>query len=202
MTALLESGLTPISIEHLLAAMEGWAQVPARPIVLSFDDGWLIQRQEALPVLLELRLPAVFFVMPGFDRFGQGHFSLEDIRAVRAAGFTVASHTLNHAQLPELMESNLGAAQAEVVESRAVLEREIDGVDFFAYPGGRFDTAAQALVRDAGYRLALSTVPGIVHTGARRFELRRVAVQAWWPIARVRAAIRAAALVDGVDSPV
>ena len=114
----------------------------------------------------------------------------------------VASHTLNHAQLPELIESNLGAAQAEVVESRAILEREIDGVDFIAYPGGRFDPAAQALVHDAGYRLAVSTVPGIVHTSARRFELRRVAVQAWWPVARVRDAIRAAALVDGVDSPV
>ena len=202
MIALLEAGLTPISIEHLLAAIEGWAELPARPFVLSFDDGWLIQRQEALPVLLELRLPAVFFVMPGFDRFGQGHFSLEDVRAVRAAGFTVASHTLNHAQLPDLIESNLGAAEAEVVESRAILEREIDGVDFFAYPSGRFDTAAQTLVHGAGYRLALSTVPGIVHTSARRFELRRVAVQAWWPVARVRDAIRAAALVDGVDSPV
>ena len=199
---LLDTGLTPVSFERLVAAVEGWADLPDRAFVVSFDDGWLDQLDGALPVLEALRVPAIFFVLPGFDRHGQGHMTLADIQAVRAAGITVGSHTLNHADLPTLYATNLGAAQAEVVESRERLEDEVDGVDFFAYPLGRFDPEVKTLVTAVGYRAAVSTVPGIVHNRSRLFELRRVGVQAWWPLQEVLGEIRQAALIDGVDSPV
>ncbi len=199
---LMDAGLSPVSFEHLVAAIEGWAELPDRPFVVSFDDGWLDQVDGALPVLQDLRVPAVFFVLPGFDRYGQGHMTLADIQSVRAAGVTVGSHTFNHADLPPLYRSNLGAAQAEVVESRQWLEDEVDGVDYFAYPLGRFDPDVKALVAAAEYRAAVSTVPGILHNLERLFELRRVGVEAWWSLADVMQKIRQAAAVDGVPSPV
>ncbi len=199
---LLDAGLTPVSFEHLVAAIEGWAELPDKAFVVSFDDGWLDQIDGALPVLQDLRVPAVFFVLPGFDRHGQGHMTLADIQAVRAAGVTVGSHTINHADLPPLYRTNLGAAQAEVVESRQWLEADVDGVDYFAYPLGRFDADVRALVAAAEYRAAVTTVPGIVHNRDRLFELRRVGVETWWPLADVVQKIRQAAAVDGVPSPV
>ena len=199
---LLDTGLTPVSFERLVAAIEGWADLPDRAFVVSFDDGWLDQIDGALPVLEALRIPSIFFVLPGFDRHGQGHMPLPDIQAVRAAGATVGSHTLNHADLPVLYRANLGAAQAEVVESREQLEAEVDGVDYFAYPLGRFDPDVKTLVAAAGYRAAVTTVPGVVHNTSRLFELRRVGVQAWWPVDDVLHQIRQAALTDGVDPPV
>ena len=199
---LLDAGLTPVSFEHLVAAIEGWADLPDKAFVVSFDDGWLDQIDGALPVLEALRVPAVFFVLPGFDRHGQGHMALADIQAVRAAGVTVGSHTINHADLPRLYRSNLGAAQAEVVESRQWLERDVDGVDYFAYPLGRFDPDIKALASAAGYRAAVSTVPGLVHNMARLLELRRVGVETWWPLADVVQRIREAAQFDGVPSPI
>ncbi len=198
---LMDAGLTPVSFEHLVAAVEGWADLPDKAFVVSFDDGWLDQLDGALPVLQELRVPAVFFVLPGFDRYGQGHMTLADIQAVRAAGVTVGSHTINHADLPRLYRSNLGAAQAEVVESRQWLEAEVDGVDYFAYPLGRFDSDVIALVAAADYRAAVTTVPGIVHIRDRLLELRRVGVETWWPLEDVALRIREAARADGVDSP-
>ena len=199
---LLDAGLTPVSFEHLVAAIEGWAELPDKAFVVSFDDGWLDQIDGALPVLQDLRVPAVFFVLPGFDRYGQGHMTLADIQSVRAAGVTVGSHTINHADLPPLYRTNLGAAQAEVVESRQWLEADVDGVDYFAYPLGRFDPDVTALVAAAEYRAAVTTVPGIVHNIDRLFELRRVGVETWWPLADVVQKIRQAAEVDGVPSPV
>ncbi len=199
---LIADGFEPISLDHLVAAVEGWATAPPRPVVIAFDDGWRDQLDGAVPVLIAMRVPATFFVLPGFDRFEQGHMTESDFEQIRASGFTVASHTLNHAQLPELIASNIGAARAEVVESRDVLEDRVDGVDYFAYPNGRFDDAATELVRAAGYRAAVTTVNGIVHTRDRLFELRRVRLQAWWPYADVRTAIRSAAAADGVESPV
>ena len=199
--ALLDAGLKPISLDHLVAALEGWAELPERPVLFTFDDGWTVQIERALPVLVERRVPATFFVMPGFDRFGRDHMSLDQIRQVRAAGMTVASHTLDHANIPHLIATNLGAAQAETVLSRAELEREVDGVDFFAYPNGLFDDASEQLVRDSGYRAAVGTRAGIAHRPDELYRLRRVGVQAWWSFEAVREAIRAAARASGVDSP-
>lgn len=202
LTALLDEGLEPVSFDHLVAAIEGWASLPPRAFVLTFDDGWLGQYYDALPVLLELRVPATFFVLPGFDRHGQGHMTIDQMRDVRAAGMTVGSHTLNHARLPSLIRRNLGAAQAEVVLSRGDLERDVDGVDYFAYPNGLYDDDVIQLVRDSGYRAAVTTVSGMVHSLARRFELRRVAADAWGSLAATRRAIRQAAANDGVESPI
>ncbi len=199
---LLARGLVPVSFEQLVAAVEGWADVPAKAFVLSFDDGWLIQLDEAVRILEELRIPSVFFVMPGFHRHQQGHMSIDDLRALRRSGATVASHTLNHADLTALVRENLGAAQAEVIESREQIESSVDGVDFLAYPLGLFDEDSARLVKDAGYRAAVTTQLGIVHRQDRLFEMRRISVQAWWPAEEVVRAIRLAARVDRVQSPV
>jgi len=199
---LMDAGLTPVSFERLVAAIEGWAEVPDGAFVVSFDDGWLDQLDGALPVLEALRVPAVFFVLPGFDRHGQGHMTLADIQAVRAAGVTVGSHTITHADLPPRYRTNLGAAQADVVESRQRLEADVDGVDYFAYPLGRFDPDVIALVAAAEYRAAVTTVPGIVHNMDRLLELRRIGVETWWPLADVVQRIREAAQFDGVPSPI
>ena len=202
LSPLLDEGLTPVSFDHLVAAIEGWATLPPRAFVVTFDDGWVGQADEALPVLVDLRVPATFFVLPGFERHGQGHMTLEQFRGLRAAGMTVGSHTLNHARLPTLIKQNLGAAQAEVVLSRDELEREVDGVDYFAYPNGLYDEAVVQLVRDSGYRAAVTTVSGVLHSLDRRFELRRVGTNAWASLAETRRAIRRAAAIEGVASPI
>ncbi|MBM4436502.1 MAG: polysaccharide deacetylase family protein [Actinobacteria bacterium] len=196
--ALLQSGFTPVTLDHLVAAVEGWAFLPARPFVVTFDDGWAVQLDGALPVLVELGVPGTFFVMPGFNRYGQGHMTIDDFRVLRTAGMTVASHTVNHADLPALLRENRGAAEAEVIEARLILEREIDGVDYFAYPSGFFNDAVVEVVRAGAYRAAVSTIPGVLHTRDRLMTLRRVAVQAWWSAAQVRDAMQRAAGADGV----
>ncbi len=199
---LVADGFEPISLDHLVAAVQGWAIAPSRPVVITFDDGWRVQLDDAVPILIEQRAPATFFVLPEFDRFEQGHLTVSEFGQIRAHGVTIASHTLNHAMLPQLIERDVGAARAEVVQSRDLLEDRVDGVDYFAYPNGQFDDASIALVREAGYRAAVTTVNGLVHTRDRLFTLRRVRVQAWWPYADVRAAIRSAAAADDAESPV
>jgi peptidoglycan/xylan/chitin deacetylase (PgdA/CDA1 family) len=88
------------------------------------------------------------------------------------------------------------------VESREQIEDEVDGVDYFAYPLGLFDADVKSLVAAAGYRAAVTTVPGVVHNTSRLLEMRRVGVQAWWPVTDVVQKIRQAAGIDGVPSPV
>lgn len=170
---LLDVGYEPIPLARLIRALDGQASLPDKSIILTFDDGLESQLQLALPVLSKYRIPASFFVMPGFNTKEPGHLDLEDFRILARAGMNVQSHSLNHADLPRLIVHDVGAARAETVESKAALH-ELGGGDFFAYPYGAVDSATEQLIRDSGYLGALSTDVGRIHFPDERFHLKRI----------------------------
>ena len=170
---LLDGGYEPIPLARLIRALAGQASLPDKSIIFTFDDGLESQLHLALPVLIKYRVPASFFVMPSFHTKEPGHLDLEAFRILADAGMSVQSHSLNHADLPRLIVQDLGAARAETVESKAAL-RELGGGDFFAYPYGAVDDAAEQLIRDSGYLAALSTDLGRVHFPDEIFHLKRV----------------------------
>ena len=120
---LIQAGYTPVPLARLVRSLTCCATLPENPIVFTFDDGWESQLTEALPVLVKHRIPATFFVLPGFDDKQPNHMSLDDFRTLVDAGMSVQSHTINHAELPPLLRINRGAAEAEVVESKQILEQ-------------------------------------------------------------------------------
>jgi peptidoglycan/xylan/chitin deacetylase (PgdA/CDA1 family) len=65
-------------------------------------------------------------------------------------------------------------------------------VDGFAYPAGRYDAAAEAAVRAAGYRAAVTTEPGLAHMDADRAALPRVRVNGTDSAANVLDAVHSA----------
>ncbi|MDP3899895.1 MAG: polysaccharide deacetylase family protein [bacterium] len=52
-----------ISLSKLIAYLKGEADVPSNSCVISFDDGYIDHYQNVFPILKELGLPAVFFIM-------------------------------------------------------------------------------------------------------------------------------------------
>ena len=88
---------------------------------------------------------------------------------------TIGAHTLNHPTLARLSEAE---ARIEIGESRAWLEQALHRpVTTFAYPYGLptqdYSAAAVGVVRDLGFRLAFSTVPGFATASASVLELPR-----------------------------
>lgn len=192
LAGLLGEGYSVVPYERLVRALRGAADLPARPLVITFDDGRASQLQNAAPVLLRMRLPATFFVLPGFDRLEPGHMSADEFVRLRDWGFSVQSHTLNHADVPGLLRSNRGAAEAEVVQSRDAL-LPIGGGDHFSYPFGGFDQAAADLVRAAGYLSAVSTRFARVHFPGDLYRLARIQANPLATHAQVSADLGAAA---------
>ncbi len=171
---LVGEGFKVVPYERLVRALRGMADLPEHPLVITFDDGRTSQLHNAAPVLLRLRLPATFFVLPGFDQREPGHLSRDAFARLRNWGFSVQSHTLNHADIPNLLRSNRGAAEAEVVHSREAL-LPIGGGDHFSYPFGGYDQATADLVRAAGYQSAVSTRFERVHFPDDLYRLARIA---------------------------
>jgi peptidoglycan/xylan/chitin deacetylase (PgdA/CDA1 family) len=82
----------------------------------------------------------------------------EMVREMRRGGLiTIGSHTQTHALLTRESPARV---QEETAASRRTLEQALgERIDHFAYPGGRFDEAAVAAVRAAGYRFAYTICP-------------------------------------------
>jgi peptidoglycan/xylan/chitin deacetylase (PgdA/CDA1 family) len=193
LVALLASGYHPTSLASVDAAMSGAADPPPGCLVLTFDDALYSQYLNALPVLSDLGLPAVFFVLPAFGDGVHRYMGAAELQALSAAGHEVEAHTCNHPNLPLLARLNLNAFLAEVQDCKRQLEAIVGlPVNYLAYPFGASDATVLDAVAHAGYRAAFTTRAAAVLSASAPFSLPRIRYDpAEAPLAIVRR-IRAA----------
>ncbi|MFN0071220.1 MAG: polysaccharide deacetylase family protein [Chloroflexota bacterium] len=173
--ALMRAGYQPTTMTAVLDALDGEAPAPPGCVVLSFDDGLRSQHRNAIPVLARWAVSGTFFVMPAFRDGVHAYMSGDEIKDILAAGLEIGSHTLNHASLPALRRSNLGAFFSEIVVSKRQIEDLVgQPINLFAYPNGAVDAPTAADIAAAGYRGAASTVPGGWQSSSLRYYLRRL----------------------------
>jgi peptidoglycan/xylan/chitin deacetylase (PgdA/CDA1 family) len=169
-------GRTPITIAQLGAMIRGEAPMPSPPpFCLTFDDGYLLQYQQALPILERYQVRATFFII-GTVWQGDGvhaYMSPDLVADLYQRGHEIGSHTVDHRDLVPLRSKDVATFWAELVDSKAQLETLInDEVSSFAYPDGSYNAAIMQEVASV-YKAAVSTAPGIVQSSAFQHALRR-----------------------------
>jgi peptidoglycan/xylan/chitin deacetylase (PgdA/CDA1 family) len=146
--------------------------LPARPIVISFDDGYREVADSALPIMQSHGWPGVLNLTVKNLRVSGG-LSQWRVRKLIDADWELASHTQTHPDLPSLSGA---ALTAEVAGSRGILRSRFGvPVDFFCYPAGRYDARVIDAVRRAGYLGATTTVEGLARSN-EAYELERIRV--------------------------
>jgi peptidoglycan/xylan/chitin deacetylase (PgdA/CDA1 family) len=171
MRALRGAGYHAITLAQAVAAWRRGGPLPARPIVLSFDDGYASQYTHARPVLRRLRWPGVLNL--ALENVGRDGISPRQVRGLIASGWEIDSHTMTH---PDLTTLPARALRRELTRSRAEIAARF-GVEarFFCYPSGSYDARVLAAVRAAGYEAATTEVEGL-GVGRELLTLRRVRV--------------------------
>jgi peptidoglycan/xylan/chitin deacetylase (PgdA/CDA1 family) len=169
-----DNGYHPVTIEEVRSYLEGRQSLPGRPVVLTFDDGYLDLYTTAYPILKSHNFRAVAYIVSGFIGAPDRNVTAEQIVEMDRYGIQIASHTNSHADLSKTAGANL---VREVATSKQVLEA-ITGhpVLDFCYPSGKFNPAAVKAVQDAGYQSATTTQEGTLHTMGDRFTWSRVRV--------------------------
>jgi peptidoglycan/xylan/chitin deacetylase (PgdA/CDA1 family) len=165
-------GYHAVTLRQLEEAWAGRGELPARPIVITFDDGYLGQYTYALPELRRAGYVATLFLT--VNRLGaKDGLTPAMVREMLAAGWELGSHTLSH---PDLTRVPLPWLRREVEGSRQALQGlfRVEVVSF-CYPSGRVDARVEEEVRRAGYLVACGTAPGLGDAG-EMFALRRIRV--------------------------
>jgi peptidoglycan/xylan/chitin deacetylase (PgdA/CDA1 family) len=173
MRGLARAGYRGVTLGQAWAAWHGGPPLPAKPVVVSFDDGYASQYDVAGRELRRLGWPGVLNLE--VERMhARGGLPPRRVRALLARGWELDSHSLTH---PDLTRAGRAALAREVAHSRALLRQRFGvPVSFFCYPYGRADAAVRAAVRRAGYTGATTTHAGIARRGRARWALPRIGV--------------------------
>jgi peptidoglycan/xylan/chitin deacetylase (PgdA/CDA1 family) len=197
MSHLRELGYTVVDLEAVLAHYGTGAPLPRQPVLITFDDGYRDNLENAAPVLERHGYPAVIFVPIGYlddeqplpheERFalyGRQNRTVDwgALAELEAAGVRVESHGISHRPLTELQ---LDEAAREIALSKLRLEERLGRpVRAFAYVKGseaHFRPVHLGLVAQAGYEIAFTSVSGLNSPDTDPMRLHRYNVEPYAP---------------------
>lgn len=175
MQDLKDDGYTTITLYQLDDALLNGTPLPAKPIILTFDDGYIDHYVNVFPILKEYGFIGTFFIITGMpDNHVPGYVTWEQIREMSDAGMDMESHTKTHQDLRNrdydfLVYELLGSAQS----LQAYTGRE---PHMFAYPVGHYDDMTLNVLHQLGMWRAVTTESGSLETTDNRLELPRLRV--------------------------
>ena len=174
MAYLVNSGYVSITPQELYDGLSGVAALPEKPVLITFDDGYVDNYVNAFPILQKYGLKATIFVVPAFTGVNYGYLTWDQLREMEQGGIEAQSHTLNHRALEELPDDEI---RSELLESKQMLEEQLGHpVDFLAYPTGTYNLHIASIARDVGYKAAYTIKYGNVDRGSNMYALERVPI--------------------------
>lgn len=176
MQYLKDNNFTTVTLDEWMAARVGQATLPRNPVILTFDDGRLGVYRNAFPVLKRNGQKAILFLISSeVGRVVKGYLDWAMVREMQDTGLiTFGSHTVYHAVLTTLSTQRV---LMELSYSKMVIRRNTGRrCDYFCYPHGKYDARVAKLVSLAGYRAALSEIPGWSRVTDNPYELRRIRI--------------------------
>lgn len=167
-----EANYTFLTASDLADILDGKKSLPTKPVLLTFDDGYRDFYTDVYPILKKYNVKATEYVISGV--IGKPNYMFSNqVQEISESGLVeIGAHTVHHVSLAYKL---LPVVQFEVQKSKSDLENNYHvKVVSFAYPNGSFDQQAITVVKNSGFRTAVSTVAGIDQSQNNRFFLYRL----------------------------
>jgi len=197
MAQLRELGYRPVDLDAVLAYYVDGVPLPPRAVLITFDDGYRDNLQNAAPILEKHGYPAVLFMpvayldagrpLPHDERLAtrgvvNRTLGWRELAELEAAGIRVESHGIGHRPLADL---ELDEAAREITLSKLKLEERLGRpVRAFAYVKGseaHYRPVHLSLLRQAGYDIAFTSISGANGPRTDPLQLHRYNVEPYPP---------------------
>lgn len=174
MKYLSDNGYVTISLDTLYAALKKQITLPSKPIVLTFDDGYIDFYYNAYPILRKYNFHATEFIPTGL--MDQGYYlRWSQIQEMQASGLiNFGAHTVHHSTLTSLPSDKI---ISELRESKAVLQEKLGvPVNFVAFPFGATNNLVIELTKQAGYLGAAGTWSSKIQSEGTIYDMPRIRI--------------------------
>lgn len=173
MSYLKEQGYHTVTMQDVLSHWLNGNDLPEKPIVLSFDDGYRSMYINALPILREFGFVATLFLYTAKIDTEPGLTS-DMVRELSGAGIEIGSHTVTHPDMTLISSKRL---TTELKQSKSILEK-LTGkpVVSFCYPAGRNNALVRRAVQQTGYLGAVTTKYGLSYAKDNKYRLNRIRI--------------------------
>lgn len=188
-----ENEYTAITFDDCIAFVEEGTPLPENPVIITFDDGYLSNYEYGFPILKKYDYKATIFVIGtsvGHDKYYKDteyeltpHFGSKEISEMINSGLiTIESHTYDMHQwapfetgdhihqniLPlageseELYREELNEDIAR--QNQLFTQLGLKSSKILAFPGGAWNTLANAVLQENGYKVTVTTDQTKVNT--------------------------------------
>ncbi|MFQ0834784.1 polysaccharide deacetylase family protein [Citrobacter gillenii] len=186
MTWLRDMGYTTLTMYQLEDYVRNRANLPARAVVVTFDDGLKSVSRYAYPVLKQYGMKATAFIISSrikrhpqkWDPKSLQFMSVSELEGIKDV-FDFQSHThflhrVDGYRRPILLSRSYHNVLFDFKHSRRALAQFNPHVLYLSYPFGGYNATAIKAANDAGFHLAVTTVKGKVKPGDNPFLLKRL----------------------------
>ncbi|EIE01279.1 polysaccharide deacetylase [Leptospira licerasiae serovar Varillal str. VAR 010] len=169
-------GYQTISLDQFYQYQQGKAgsDFPARPVLLTFDDGSITHKDVLVPLLKKYGMRASVFIYPTVISNPRYKFYLSWAQlkeALDSGVLDIGSHTVYHPKLPAMSRAEI---RSQLRDSKATLEAKTGRkIQDLAYPFGLFDVRVIEEAKAAGYRMAFTVNPGKNVPGTYAYTIHR-----------------------------
>jgi peptidoglycan/xylan/chitin deacetylase (PgdA/CDA1 family) len=169
-----KTGYETICFSTLEAHWKSGKPLPAKPILLTFDDGYKDNYTTAYPILKKHKFKATIFVISNFVG-DSNHLSQKEIKEMIGSGLIdIGAHTKTHPDLTTIPSEKM---YREIFGSKQSLTKYTGKpVIAFAYPIGRYNYEVVKATGAARYRFAVTTKPGYANSKQGWLTLHRVRI--------------------------
>ena len=197
MAQLGELDYTVVSLDDVLAHYVDRRPLPPRAVLITFDDGYLDNLEQAVPVLQKYGYPAVLFApiaylganrpLPHDEHLAvrgivNPTLDWKQLAELEQAGVRVESHGIGHRPLADL---EVDEAAREITLSKLRLEEALGRpIRAFAYVKGseaHYRPVHLSLLRQAGYDVAFTSISGGNGSHTDPLQLHRYNVEPYPP---------------------
>ena len=178
----IENGYTTIDVQDLIDFAYNDKKLPDKPIMITFDDGYLTSKVYVLPILEKYNAKAVVSIVGEFtDRFSESkdkglsyaHMTWDDIKElVNSEYIEIQNHSYNMHKISkrkgitklkkESLEEYRKALNNDILHMQDLIEKNTGYRPLaFTYPFGSISKDAEPILRDMGFLALLTCNEGV-----------------------------------------